>query len=109
MKMWRTYETEISYAHYIKGHPKCGELHGHNAKIKVWVEAIEDFLDFHEIADEVKKVLKKYDHKNLGHFTCEDLAKAIYDELKKVYGIARSIRVEVKETSKFGVVVEDEI
>lgn len=56
--------TAFEAAHLLKGHPKCGKLHGHSYKAEVWITAkqINDpygfVLDFHEISD----YFKQFDH-----------------------------------------------
>lgn len=59
-------ETSFSAAHFIPGHLKCGEMHGHNYKVKAIIEGEVDkktgmVVDF----GKVKEVLKRFDHQTL--------------------------------------------
>ena len=60
-------EEEFDYAHFIPGHNKCYSLHGHTAKIKVYLRgnkgSFDMVKDFGEIKKLVKSILSKYDHK----------------------------------------------
>lgn len=88
-------EFEIDFAHTLKGHPKCGQPHGHTSRIIVEVEGevkqgdtykdnmIVDFDDMQKICWET---IKKLDHNNLDSMfdfpTSENIAKWIFDNLK---------------------------
>ena len=104
--MIRTYETVFHAAHYIKNHPKCGTTHGHTYSLKVYVD-IEGWIDFHDVKARVDKVLEKYDHKDLGFATCEDIAENILKALRNVFPRAKWLQVELKETPEFGVIVSE--
>jgi 6-pyruvoyl tetrahydropterin synthase/QueD family protein len=63
-------EYDFSAAHRLKGHPKCGRLHGHN--YHVWVTIGHDqvthngmLIDFSDIDKIVKPIIEKMDHKYL--------------------------------------------
>ena len=63
---------EISYAHAIKDHPgKCRNLHGHNAKIEIIIEAPVNthtgmVIDFDDVSDIVGTWIKRtFDHKTI--------------------------------------------
>jgi len=109
-EMKRIYRTEFSAGHYIEGHPRCGEQHGHNYQLVVQFQ-YDPWIDFHDFSDAVDEALEKFDHHNLGHMTCEKLAKdiraAIWNEFRKrdIIVKARQISVELWETSEFGVIV----
>lgn len=82
---------KFSAAHMIKGHPKCGNLHGHTYTVRVEIEASiksEGFvLDFGELNALVNRYLTKYDHVNLNEFmecsSCEMIASSLLHELLK--------------------------
>jgi len=107
----RTVE-EISVAHYLPGYEgKCAELHGHNLKIEVKVDAEIDpatgmVIDFAEI----KKILRKYDHKLMNDFmempTAENFAykilNSVVDKAKNPYKV--SVRVWEDENDSAEVV-----
>jgi len=89
-------ESYFSAAHFLRGYKgKCEELHGHNWKVEVGVEAkklnkIGMLLDFHDLKTKLNMVLEKLDHKclnNLTYFkkanpTSENIAQYIYKQLK---------------------------
>jgi len=68
--------TEIIHcAHYLDGHPKCGEVHGHSYKVEITLngsmDSIRDpdaFMGMLVDFGDLKKVLRKYDHKCLNDF-----------------------------------------
>ena len=68
-------ESYFSSAHFLRGYRgKCEELHGHNWKVEVTVEAkkldkIGMVLDFNDLKMKLNKVLEKLDHKCLNHLT----------------------------------------
>ena len=83
---------KFSAAHTIKGHPKCGRMHGHNYRVVVTLSAntldknsmIVDFSDAKKV---VRRVVNKLDHVYLNDVlkvdtvTAEYLAKYICDKL----------------------------
>ena len=83
---------KFSAAHTIKGHPKCGRMHGHNYKVVVTLSADTldkngMIMDFSEVKKVVHMVIDKLDHVYLNDVlkvdtvTAEYLAKYIYDKL----------------------------
>jgi len=105
MTKYRIYQTEIHCSHYIKNHPTCGERHGHSYRIKISVEAKEDFYDFYELRKDVDSILSAYDHQDIGNKTCEKLIEEITEALMILFP-NRKLKVEIFETSKFGVSIE---
>lgn len=61
----------LSASHVLKGHIKCGRMHGHNYFIEIFVGStnldsrgmVMDFGDIKKIVDEI---LGPFDHKHLG-------------------------------------------
>ena len=99
----RLYKREFAAAHIIKGHPKCGRLHGHNYTLlaKVYGNSSK-WLDFDEIKKTVDGLVdEKYDHRDLGDMTCERLAMQLKQELSNRF--KAQVEVELWETGKFGV------
>jgi len=107
-------EAVFSSAHHLveyKG--KCENMHGHNWKVQASVgkESLSgmgmvlDFVDFKKALNEILMLL---DHKllnDLPYFkkvnpTSENIAKYIYDELRRVLNIpaAMNLKVRVWET-----------
>lgn len=100
--MKRIVKATFDAAHFIRGHPKCGETHGHTYHLTVKFPGnIEVFVDFKELEGYVKKAIEPFDHHNMGHMTCEMLAKRIGDALYELYG--EGIELTLFETPKFGV------
>lgn len=67
-----TKQFEFCYAHQLTGHPKCGNLHGHNGILEVEISGPvyqnENgmILDFTDLKDVVKgAVIDEWDHSNL--------------------------------------------
>lgn len=89
----------FSAAHNLRNYKgKCEELHGHNYKVEVvlgGLELDEDglLIDFKDIKTSLKKILETLDHKYLNEVTIfvdtnptsENLAKYIYNEMKKLW------------------------
>jgi len=98
---------EFSGAHNLRHYKgKCENLHGHNWKVELAVEAARlDKLgmvtDFKDLKRELKKVLDSLDHKYLNEVpffkdinpTSENIAKFIHDKL----GL-KSAKITVWET-----------
>ena len=99
--LWRVYKTEFHSAHYIKDHPTCGKTHGHSYKLTVKV-ATDKLLDFHDLKQKVDGVTAEFDHKDLGDMTCEDLAKKVLYQLRRVFP-TMGVKIQLFETSEFGV------
>jgi 6-pyruvoyltetrahydropterin/6-carboxytetrahydropterin synthase len=61
----------IDCAHFLPGHEKCGQLHGHTYTVDVIIEGekkqgmILDFADFKSV---VKEILNEYDHRSFNEF-----------------------------------------
>lgn len=121
-------EYDFAAAHSLKGHPKCGRLHGHNYKVVVKI-ATEDLdakyawiMDYAELDAIVKPIIQELDHKfiasteNLSDIdpnqddyvvlpiprsTAECLAKYLVDKLSVRITIGRiAIAVTVSETPR---------
>lgn len=88
---------EFSSAHNLRGYKgKCENLHGHNWKVEAEIskENLDKcgmVRDFRDIKKYLSEILERLDHKhinNLAYFkkhnpTSENIAKYIYDSLKK--------------------------
>lgn len=100
-------EADFSSAHNLREYRgKCEELHGHNWKVEI-VAAGEKLdkagmlADFHYLKEKLNAVLDKLDHKYLNEITyfkkvnptSENIAKFIYDSLKKQIPCLKSVTV----------------
>ncbi|MGB1129000.1 MAG: 6-carboxytetrahydropterin synthase QueD [Haloferula sp.] len=101
------FEAAHSLPHLPEGH-KCRHVHGHSYKFRVEVDGELDergfVIDYAEISEVVKPVVHYLDHKNLNdlfdfHTSAENLAKWIYDELRKSIPVARVVLFETANTS----------
>jgi len=88
-------EFEIDFAHTLKGHPKCGQPHGHTSKIIVEVQgevkkgnSYQDnmIIDFDEMKNICWDTIQQLDHKNLDTMfdfpTSENIAMWVFEKLK---------------------------
>lgn len=103
-------------AHYILGHSKCGELHGHTWTMNVSVEGPLDMktgmvLDFHIMNDIIRPIVKQLDHSTLNSnpllitlpiITAETLAMFLVEMFAKKFephfpGMPYTVEVAVQE------------
>lgn len=76
-------------AHYLPGHPKCSQLHGHTYKVELLIETDDEadiVMDFGELRGKLKEALSEYDHKLLNEVmerlpTTENLARMLHSKL----------------------------
>ncbi len=90
----------IDCAHYLPGHPKCGQLHGHTYKVEVILEGESQdgmVIDFADMKRAVEDVLQDYDHKSLNDFldypTVENLCGLLHERLKERLAFPFTLRV----------------
>lgn len=102
MELLRIYKSSFEAAHVIEGHPKCGVKHGHSYALTVFLKGDSNqFLDFHDLKTIVDSFVQtRYDHRDLGNITCEQIAEQIALHLSSN---SFSGTVKLFETSKFGV------
>jgi len=93
MRIGKTFTFDA--AHFIEGHPKCGQMHGHTWKLKVILEGepdksgfIIDFHDFKKIVNSV--IIQEVDHKCLNDVfdftpTSENIVRWIWQKLEPVF------------------------
>src|SRR5262245_8372286 len=61
----------IDCAHFLPGHTKCGQLHGHTYRVELVIEGEPDrgmIVDFAELKAGAREVLQEYDHRNWNDF-----------------------------------------
>ena len=90
----------IDCAHFLPGHSRCGQLHGHTYKVEVIIEGEKKdgmVLDFADMKKAVHAVLQKYDHKSLNNFleypSVENICEMLQIELKKELSFSFTLRV----------------
>lgn len=90
----------FSSAHNLRNYNgNCENLHGHNWKVEAilqgeFLDETGMLVDFKILKKSLKDILDRLDHKylnDIGHFktvnpTSENMAKYIFDELKKDFG-----------------------
>ena len=111
LSKWVGKEFHFDAAHFIPGHKKCGEVHGHTWKVLVEVkgEVQEDdmVLDLHILSRIVEGIIKTFDHKLINDVvsftpTCENLADFFVSRVYVHLGaegikLPKSVRVKVQE------------
>jgi 6-pyruvoyltetrahydropterin/6-carboxytetrahydropterin synthase len=91
----------IDCAHYLPGHTKCGQLHGHTYRIEVMIEGEKSgggmVLDFAELKATTRSVLAEFDHRNwndvLEFPSVENICELIANRLRPRLGFPFTIRV----------------
>lgn len=109
-----TIESYFSSAHFLRGYKgKCEALHGHNWKVEAAIEKqgldkLGMLLDFKYFKEKLNKLLDRLDHtclNNVGYFkkanpTSENIARYIYDNLKKEISGLKSVVVWESNNSR---------
>jgi 6-pyruvoyltetrahydropterin/6-carboxytetrahydropterin synthase len=88
----------IDCAHFLPGHPKCGQLHGHTYKVEVVVEGRAEggmLVDFADLRAQVRTALQPLDHRNLNDVL----------EYPSVENICELLSARLKEHVRFPFVV----
>lgn len=90
----------IDCAHYLPGHPRCGQLHGHTYKVEVVISGQHNdgmILDFADMKKTVREVLGEYDHKSWNDFlpypSVENICETISHRLKERLNFPFTVRV----------------
>ena len=91
----------IDCAHFLPGHPKCGELHGHTYKVEVVIEGEKGpdgmILDFDRMKTQLRAVLDEYDHQSLNKFleypSVENICELLRSRLEAHLEFGFSLRV----------------
>ena len=87
----------VDYSHHLPGHPKCGVLHGHTARIivELFGEIGSDgmIMDFKDMETKAWDILSQIDHKDLNQKfdrpTSENITNWVFSELKKTIPVTR--------------------
>lgn len=87
-------------AHYLPGHPKCGQPHGHTYKVEVIIEGEKRngmILDFADMKAQIREVLSEYDHKSLNDFldfpSVENIAEMLSVKFREKFPSGFTLRV----------------
>ena len=89
----------IDCAHFLPGHTKCGQLHGHTYTVEVVIQGEKSgggmIVDFNELKTRTREVLQRYDHRNWNDFL----------EFPSVENICELLSTQLKERLAFPLVV----
>ena len=61
----------IDCAHFLPGHSKCGQIHGHTYEVEIVIEGESSggmVVDFADLKSQARAVLRQYDHRNWNDF-----------------------------------------
>lgn len=90
----------IDCAHFLPGHPKCGQLHGHTYKVEVIIEGEHGrgmIVDFGDLKARTREVLQRYDHRNWNDFlefpSVENICALLSGQLRERISFPMVIRV----------------
>ena len=90
----------VDCAHFLPGHAKCGQLHGHTYKIEVVIEGEAKggmIVDFADLKAQTRAVLAQYDHRNwndvLDYPSVENICSLLHAQLKTRIAFPFTIRV----------------
>lgn len=119
-----SFETHFAAAHKIIGYPgECAELHGHNWKVRIYVNCNElnnlgIAMDFKQLNKLVEDVVHQFDHCSLNELECfnhqnptaENLAVLIFNKLKERLNNHRLkvSRVQIWESDRYSVSYSEE-
>lgn len=104
-----TIQTHFDAAHYLTGYPgECARLHGHTYLVEITIAGKELneiglVYDFKDLKEKTSQIVSRFDHRYLNEIppfdkttpTAENLARYIFDELKKVI----PPKIRIKEVS----------
>lgn len=90
----------IDCAHFLPGHPKCGQVHGHTYRVDIAIEGDHNqgmVVDFNDLKTSAREVLGRYDHRHwndvLEYPTVENICELLSRELKTRISFPLVIRV----------------
>jgi len=90
----------VDCAHFLPGHPKCGQIHGHTYRVELVIEGDAKggmVVDFAELKAETREVLARYDHRNWNDFlefpSVENICELLHRQLKERIRFPFVIRV----------------
>ena len=90
----------IDCAHFLPGHPKCGQVHGHTYRVDVTIEGDHRggmILDFGDLKAQTREVLQRYDNKHWNDVlevpTVENICVLLSEQLRERIRFPLVIRV----------------
>jgi 6-pyruvoyltetrahydropterin/6-carboxytetrahydropterin synthase len=90
----------VDCPHFLPGHAKCGQLHGHTYRIELVIEGEASggmIVDFAELKAVTRKVLAQYDHRNWNDFlefpSVENICGLLHGQLAEKITFPFVIRV----------------
>lgn len=90
----------VDCAHFLPGHAKCGQIHGHTYKVEVVIEGEHGggmIVDFADLKATTREVLQHYDHRNwndvLEYPSVENICELLARKLKERIRFPFVIRV----------------
>ena len=90
----------IDCAHFLPGHPKCGNVHGHTYRVDVTIEGDHRggmILDFNDLKSQTREVLQRYDNRHwndvLDFPTVENICELLSNQLRERIAFPLVIRV----------------
>ncbi|HOD54808.1 MAG TPA: 6-carboxytetrahydropterin synthase QueD [Candidatus Cloacimonadota bacterium] len=102
--------SSFSAAHKLNNYPGlCKNLHGHNWKVRIQINCTKTddlgmALDFGIAKKHLRDLMEMFDHQFLNDLDCfkeinptsEDIARVIFNELKKEFNTAEGMIAEVE-------------
>ena len=90
----------VDCAHFLPGHPKCGQIHGHTYKVEVIIEGETSggmVVDFNDLKARTREVLAQYDHRHWNDVlevpTVENICQLLSRQLRERVRFPLVIRV----------------
>lgn len=91
----------IDAAHYLPGHPTCGQWHGHTYRVELIVEGEKKgsgmVVDFYDLKSALRQVLAEYDHRPLNDIveypSVENICESVYARLREKIALPFMIRI----------------
>ena len=102
-----TIHTRFSAAHFLQDYPgACAQVHGHNWKVEVRVQAEEldesgMAIDFHDLKARTREIVEGLDHRYLNDLpafqrqnpTAENIARLIFEEARALHLPVAAVRL----------------
>lgn len=90
----------IDCAHFLPGHPRCGQVHGHTYKIELIVDGELHngmVMDFADMKRGLRETLAAYDHRSWNEFleypSVEHICQFLHQQLRNRFTLSFSLRV----------------